>query len=100
MRKLASPGQVIVVKLGAEGAIALSPAGEAKVDPLKVTAVDTTGAGDAFNGGFLHKWMDGAKLEDCLRTGNVCGALSTTKPGGSAGTPTLPQLNRALRGMK
>jgi len=100
MRKLASPGQVIVVKLGPEGAIALSPSGAARAEPMKVAAVDTTGAGDAFNGGFLHKWMDGASLENCLRTGNVCGALSTTKPGGSAGTPTLPQLNRALRGMK
>lgn len=100
MRRLASPGQVIVVKLGAEGAIAMSPRGAAEAESMKVTAVDTTGAGDAFNGGFLHKWMDGAKLEDCLLTGNVCGALSTTKPGGSAGTPTLPKLNRALRGMK
>jgi sugar/nucleoside kinase (ribokinase family) len=100
MRKLASPRQMIVVKLGAEGAIALSPRGAAKVEPMKVTAVDTTGAGDAFNGGFLHKWMEDAKLEDCLRTGNICGALSTTKPGGSAGAPTLPQLNRALRGVK
>lgn len=100
MRKLASPGQVIVVKLGAEGAMALSPHGLAKAVPMRVATVDTTGAGDAFNGGFLHKWLDGADLDECLRAGNVCGALSTTKPGGSAGTPTRTQLTRALRGMK
>lgn len=100
MRKLASPGQVMVVKLGADGAMAWSPDGAAKAAPLPVTAVDTTGAGDAFNGGFLHKWLGGATLEDCLRAGNVCGALSTTKPGGSAGAPTLSQLQRALRGLK
>lgn len=100
MRKLVSPGQVIVVKLGSEGAMALSPAGMAKAKPMRVATIDTTGAGDAFNGGFLHKWLDGAELDDCLRAGNVCGALSTTKPGGSAGTPTLLQLTRALRGMQ
>jgi sugar/nucleoside kinase (ribokinase family) len=100
MRKLASPGQVIVVKLGSEGSVAQSPGGLAKARAMTVDTVDTTGAGDAFNGGFLHKWLDGAELEDCLRGGNVCGALSTTKPGGSAGTPTLAELNRALRGRK
>lgn len=100
MRKLASPGQVIVVKLGSAGAMALGPAGVARAKPIEVEAVDTTGAGDAFNGGFLHRWMDGAGLQDCLLAGNICGALSTTKPGGSAGTPTKTQLARFLRQMR
>lgn len=100
MRKLVSPGQVIVVKLGSAGAMALGPTGLARASSLKVKTVDTTGAGDAFNGGFLHYWMNGSSLVDCLRAGNVCGALSTTKPGGNAGTPTHAQLVRALRQMK
>jgi ribokinase len=100
MRKLVSPGQVIVVKLGGEGSVALGPGGSAKAAPVKVNAVDTTGAGDAFNGGFLHRWMDRSDLAACLRAGNVCGALSTTKPGGNAGVPNLSQLNRMLRGTK
>jgi sugar/nucleoside kinase (ribokinase family) len=100
MRKLASPGQVIVVKLGSAGAMALGPEGLAKAAGIKVETVDTTGAGDAFNGGFLHRWMDGASLQDCLLAGNVCGALSTTKPGGNAGTPTKAQLARILRQVK
>jgi sugar/nucleoside kinase (ribokinase family) len=100
MRKLASPGQVIVVKLGGAGAVALGPGGLAKAASLKVEAVDTTGAGDAFNGGFLHVWLEGAGLVDCLRAGNVCGALSTTQPGGNAGVPDHAQLKRALREMK
>jgi sugar/nucleoside kinase (ribokinase family) len=97
MRNLARPGQVIVVKLGAAGAMAVGPDGLAKAAGIKVKTVDTTGAGDAFNGGFLHYWMDGASLADCLRAGNACGAYSTTKPGGNAGTPTRAQLARILR---
>ncbi len=100
MRKLASPGQVIVVKLGSAGAMALGPTGIAKAKPVKVEAIDTTGAGDAFNGGFLHRWMDGASLPDCLLAGNICGALSTTRPGGNAGTPTKAQMARILRQMR
>ena len=100
MRKLANPGQVIVVKLGSEGAVALGPDGIGKAPPVKVTAVDTTGAGDAFNGGFLHYWMQRADLADCLRAGNVCGALSTTQPGGNAAVPNLAQLKRMMRGMQ
>lgn len=100
MRKLVNPGQVIVVKLGGDGAVALGPGGLAKAPAVKVEAIDTTGAGDAFNGGFLHRWMDGADLAACLRAGNVCGALSTTKPGGNAGVPNLSQLHRILRGMQ
>ena len=100
IRKLAMPGQVVVVKLGADGAMALGPAGLLRSKGLAVKSVDTTGAGDAFNGGFLHAWLDSADLKDCLRVGNVCGALSTTKPGGSAAAPNQTQLARFLRKLK
>jgi sugar/nucleoside kinase (ribokinase family) len=95
---LTQPGQVAVIKLGRAGAVAVGRDGRPKrARAPKVRAIDTTGAGDAFNGGFLHAWLDGADLGDCLRTGNVCGALSTRVPGGSAGTPTSAELARLLR---
>ncbi|HET9698489.1 MAG TPA: carbohydrate kinase family protein [Terriglobales bacterium] len=100
IRKLAMPGQVVVVKLGAEGAMALGPTGLLRSKGMGVKAIDTTGAGDAFNGGFLHAWLDGKNLRHCLRTGNICGALSTTKPGGSAAAPNETQLARFLRKLK
>lgn len=100
MEKLIRPGQCMVVKLGGDGAIALDSAGFARCRGLKVKCVDTTGAGDAFNGGFLHRWLEGDRLFDCLRAGNVCGALSTTMPGGNAATPTRQQLARVLRTMR
>jgi sugar/nucleoside kinase (ribokinase family) len=98
LQRMARRGQCFVIKLGAQGAMALGPEGSFHRAPgLKVRARETTGAGDAFNGGFLYAWMSGAGLANCLRAGNVCGALSTTAPGGSAATPTRAQLKRGLK---
>jgi len=50
---------------------------------LSVQPVDTVGAGDSFNAGFLHKFIRGAGLQDCLEYGNVSAALSATRAGGT-----------------
>ena len=51
--------------------------------PPSVKAVDDIGAGDSFDAGFVHQFLKGAKLEDCLAFANVAGAYSTTKEGGT-----------------
>jgi sugar/nucleoside kinase (ribokinase family) len=51
--------------------------------PLIVEAVDAVGAGDSFDAGFLHQYVRGADLPACLRAGNLAGALSATRPGGT-----------------
>ena len=97
LQRLARKGQCVVVKLGASGAMATGPDGVlVRARGFKADVVDTTGAGDAFNGGFLHAWLAGRNLAECLRVGNICGSLSTTRPGGSDGTPTREQLARLL----
>jgi len=53
--------------------------------------VDTTGAGDSFNGGFLHGYLAGETLEECLDLGMACGALSTRAAGGTTSQPTLEE---------
>jgi len=90
-------GPIVVVKRGASGAVA-ARAGEApvRVAAMPVDPVDTTGAGDSFNAGFLRAWLDGGSLGDCLELGAVCGALSTRAVGGVDGQPTLAEAIAAL----
>jgi sugar/nucleoside kinase (ribokinase family) len=49
----------------------------------KVDAVDPIGAGDSFDAGFLHQYLRGADIPACLASGNMAGALSTTRSGGT-----------------
>ncbi len=76
-----------VIKLGARGSRWVSAEIRARAATRKVRVVDTTGAGDAFDGGFLDAWLRGADADACLRSGNRMGTLSTRKPGGIAGLP-------------
>ena len=57
------------------------------VPGFSVRAVDTTGAGDAFNGGFLAARLAGRTPKPSLRAGNRMGALSTRAAGGIDGLP-------------
>jgi len=59
-------------------------------------AIDTTGAGDSFNAGFLHAWLDDRPIEECLRSGVACGALSTRAAGGTTSQPGASELTRCL----
>lgn len=73
---------ITILKLGGEGAVWLAPNDDIHVRAPKVKAVDTTGAGDSFNAGFLVAWMRGRTPEQCLAAGNQAGAESTRKAGG------------------
>ena len=92
-------GPIVAVKLGAGGALACSADGPlVRVPALRVEPLDTTGAGDSFNAGFLRAWLDGADLQECLRWGAVAGAISTQRLGGIDGQPTLDDARAALGG--
>lgn len=86
----------VALKLGADGA-ALLWDGHVRIGRgTAVKTVDTTGAGDSFNAGFLHCWLEGCAPEVCLRAGNLCGALSTEEYGGVAGMPDAARLKKLL----
>lgn len=77
----------VVITLGSMGAFAMDSQKSELIERLNVDAVDTTGAGDAFNGGFVMALAQGADLFTALRYGNVTGALSVTKKGTA---PSMP----------
>jgi sugar/nucleoside kinase (ribokinase family) len=87
---------VIAVKLGAEGGIARRGDETAAAPAIPGPLVDTVGAGDSFDGGFLYGYLNGWSLEDSIRLACACGSLSTRQPGGTNGQPTLEEALRSL----
>ncbi len=86
----------IAVKAGAQGAVARQGEQSVTAPPLKVEIVDTTGAGDSFNAGFLYGYLGGWALERSLRLACACGSLSARGAGGTTYQPTLAEAERAL----
>ncbi len=78
---------VVAVKMGGEGCWIKTRDGEVKVEPLKVEVVDTTGAGDAFNAGFLYAYLSGMDIERCGKLGNYFAAMCIGKYGARDGLP-------------
>ena len=83
INKLSGITPLVVVKLGPKGAMAQRGAERVIVESLEVIPVDSVGAGDSFDAGFLHEFVRGSDLATSLRSGNQSGALSTTRPGGT-----------------
>jgi sugar/nucleoside kinase (ribokinase family) len=82
--KLAPRIPMIVVKCGSRGALVQCGKQRDWVQPLVVEPVDTIGAGDSFNAGFLSTWLQGEDPIRAAAAGNLSGALSTLRPGGVA----------------
>src|SRR5215472_2590457 len=74
---------LVVVKLGRKGSLARRGSTRFIAPSTELTPVDTVGAGDSFDAGFLHEYVRGSDLNQCLASGNAAGALSTTRPGGT-----------------
>jgi hypothetical protein len=90
----------IVVKNGSSGAVAWWD-GELIQEPALALerVVDTTGAGDVFNAGFLASYLEGCDARTCLRWGNYCGGMSTQAAGGATAAPTRAQLKAWIDGL-
>jgi sugar/nucleoside kinase (ribokinase family) len=87
---------LVIVKAGAAGAYACADGHTTHIPAIPVTPIDTTGAGDCFNAGFLKAYLDGKPLEECLRWGNIVGGLSTTARGGTGKVVTPDEVAKWL----
>jgi len=81
--------ETVAIKLGAEGALGASQSQRVRVTSIPVNVVDTVGAGDSFDAGFIYGYLNQWSMEKSLQLACVCGALSTQKAGGTEGQPTL-----------
>jgi sugar/nucleoside kinase (ribokinase family) len=80
---LSSVVPLVVIKRGSQGALAQRGSEIFPAPALANVFVDAVGAGDSFDAGFIHQYIRGAKIEDCLKFGNIAGALSVTRAGGT-----------------
>jgi len=83
IEKLSKVVPLLVVKTGPKGSLAVRGGSRFFSKPVTVVPVDTVGAGDSFDAGFLHEYVRGSDIDTCLESGNRAGALSTTRPGGT-----------------
>jgi len=82
MEVLAGQVPLLVVKRGQAGAVARRGNEQFAVNAFAVESVDSVGAGDSFDAGFLHQFIRGRGIEECLKFASLTGALSTTRAGG------------------
>jgi sugar/nucleoside kinase (ribokinase family) len=96
--KLSRLVPLLVVKLGRQGALAQKGSERITAASKPVTPVDSVGAGDSFDAGFLHEYVRGSDLATCLASANRAGALSTTRPGGTEAFRDADHRQRFIRG--
>lgn len=85
-----------IITKGSKG-ITFFQDGERELPSFKVDVVDTTGAGDSFNGGFAYSISQGASLEQACQFASAVAALSVTKFGAQGGMPTMEEVQVFLR---
>jgi len=93
---LARGAPLVVLKLGAEGALVADAQGRERIAGHAVDAVDATGAGDTFDGTFLARWSTGSDARSAVREANAAAALSTLGRGAVAPIPDRDAVVRFL----
>jgi len=88
--------EVVVLKLGGEGCAVSSRSGFKIIPGLNVNAIDTTGAGDAFNAALAYGYLVGWPVEKAARFANIVGAVKVTKMGAGVNVPTKAEIDRFL----
>ncbi len=93
---LTTEQQTVVVTMGAQGASYIRRGSSALIPTYKVNVVDTTGAGDAFNGGLAVALAEGKDLPDAIAFANATAALCVTRPGTAPSMPSRAEVDELL----
>lgn len=93
--QLAGPNRVVIARMGKRGAMACSSDGITRAPSFDVEVIDTVGAGDAFNAGFISARRRQLDMAEAIRWGNAVAALTIAKAGARS-TPTLDEVERLL----
>jgi sugar/nucleoside kinase (ribokinase family) len=94
--RLRSKVDALAIKLGKDGALGTLRSQKVQAESIPVKVIDTVGAGDSFDAGFIYGYLNGWELEKSLRLACVCGALSTQQAGGTNGQPALDEAMKYL----
>jgi ribokinase len=86
-----------IVTKGSKGVMVYKNGKKIEIPSIQVEAVDTTGAGDSFNGALAYALCDGLEIEVASRFANVVGAISVTKLGAQTGMPTKKEVEEFLQ---
>ena len=88
--------KVVVLKLGADGALLATADGVQAFPPVRVESVDMSGAGDTFDGAFVVRYLSGRPLPECMRFANAAAALTTTGLGCVIPVPNAAEVEALL----
>lgn len=97
LRQLGEHVPLLAVKQGRDGATAWRSGQVTRQASFPVQVVDTTGAGDSFDAGFIYGYLNGYALDKTLQLAAACGALSTRAAGGTAAQATLAEAEMIIR---
>jgi ribokinase len=89
--------ETVIITLGAKGALVVSPSGQELVPGFSVQAVDTTAAGDVFNGALAVALAEGQPLVAAVRFANAAAALSVTRLGAQPSAPKRQEIAKFLK---
>lgn len=87
----------VIVTLGSRGVIGIGKDREIFMPAIKVSPIDTTGAGDVFNGALTLKLSQGESLEKAMRFAVICAGISVTRKGAQSSIPTLEEVNNFIK---
>lgn len=82
----------VIITLGVNGVFFKNAEFETHVDAIRMKAIDTTGAGDAFNGGFITAIGEGKSVEEALKFATCTSAISVTRKGAAASMPSRKEI--------